>query len=386
MIIRRQIEKELKNLMLDYPVVTITGPRQSGKTTLAKIAFPDYTYCNLEIPDIRQLAQNDPHAFFNRFQCPIIIDEIQRVPELLSYIQGIVDTKQQNGLFLLTGSQQLQLNESVSQSLAGRTAMLTLLPFSISELGESGIKLSKEDYLYKGFFPRIYSQNQNPTKALRNYIQTYVERDLKLLLQIKNLNYFENFLKLLAGRVGQVINLNSLSNDVGVSSTTLKHWISILEASHIIYKLFPYFENFGKRVIKSPKIYFTDVGMVCYLLGIENPNQVNRDPLIGNIFENMVVLEAVKIRLNKGLDPNLFFYRDTNGNEVDLIINKRSKLYPVEIKSSMTFNDRFTKGIKYFQKSTPKANNGYLIYSGDLTYKSEFYEVLNYINTDKIFD
>lgn len=384
--IKRQIESELRKLMQEYPVVTITGPRQSGKTTLVKMVYPDYTYCNLEVPDIRQLAETDPRAFFNRFQFPLIIDEIQRVPELLSYIQGIVDETQENGMFLLTGSQQLQLNESVSQSLAGRTALLSLLPLSLDELTKAGFSLTRDEYLYKGFLPRVYDQNQNPSKAYRNYIQTYVERDLKQILALKNLNSFEVFLKLLAGRVGQIINLNSLSNDVGVSSTTLKHWLSILEASFIIFILNPYYENFGKRLIKSPKIYFTDVGVVSYLLGIENQEQVGRDPLIGNLFENMVVLELIKQRLNKGLDPNVYFFRDNNKKEVDLIFKQQNKLIPIEIKSAMTFNKNFVKGVSYFQKLSPKATRGYVIYSGDLVFDSDDYSVVNFVDAHSILE
>ena len=386
MFIKREIEKELLSLMEDYPVVTITGPRQSGKTTLAKTTFPGYNYCNLENPEIRQLAENDPNAFFTSFSQPLIIDEIQRVPQLLSFIQVIVDEKNKKGLFLLTGSHQQSLREAVSQSLAGRTALLRLLPFSIKELLSANIELNRDKLIYTGFLPGIYDNKLNPTKAYRNYFQTYVERDLRQLLQVKNLSNFENFIRLLAGRVGQILNLHSLSGDLGVSATTLTHWLSVLEASFLVFRLQPYFENFGKRLVKSPKLYFTDVGLVCYLLGIETPEQVTRDPLIGGLFENMVVLEAVKTRLNKGFDPNLFYFRDNNKNEVDLIYKKQRMLTPIEIKSAMTFNENLLKGIAYFQRTSNQAQKGYLVYSGDLTFERDNVHVINFKDVYKIFE
>jgi len=386
MFIKREIEKELLSLMEDYPVVTITGPRQSGKTTLAKTTFPGYNYCNLENPEIRQLAENDPNAFFASFSQPLIIDEIQRVPQLLSFIQVIVDEKNKKGLFLLTGSHQQSLREAVSQSLAGRTALLRLLPFSIKELLSANIELNRDKLIYTGFLPGIYDNKLNPTKAYRNYFQTYVERDLRQLLQVKNLSNFENFIRLLAGRVGQILNLHSLSGDMGVSATTLTHWLSVLEASFLVFRLQPYFENFGKRLVKSPKLYFTDVGLVCYLLGIETPEQVTRDPLIGGLFENMVVMEAVKTRLNKGLDPNLFYFRDNNKNEVDLIYKKQRMLTPIEIKSAMTFNEKLLKGIAYFQRTSNQAQKGYLVYSGDLTFERDNVHVINFKDVYKILE
>ncbi len=386
MFIKREIEKELLSLMEDYPVVTITGPRQSGKTTLAKTTFPGYNYCNLENPEIRQLAENDPNAFFTSFSQPLIIDEIQRVPQLLSFIQVIVDEKNKKGLFLLTGSHQQSLREAVSQSLAGRTALLRLLPFSIKELLSANIELNRDKLIYTGFLPGIYDNKLNPTKAYRNYFQTYVERDLRQLLQVKNLSNFENFIRLLAGRVGQILNLHALSGDLGVSATTLTHWLSVLEASFLVFRLQPYFENFGKRLVKSPKLYFTDVGLVCYLLGIETPEQVTRDPLIGGLFENMVVLEAVKTRLNKGFDPNLFYFRDNNKNEVDLIYKKQRMLTPIEIKSAMTFNEKLLKGIAYFQRTSNQAQKGYLVYSGDLTFERDNVHVINFKDVYKILE
>ena len=236
MLIKRAIQKELKALSQSYPVVTITGPRQAGKTTLAKMEFPNYLYCNLENPELRQLASDDPKAFFKQFPSPVIIDEIQRVPQLLSYIQSIVDEKDEKGMFILTGSHQVDLNQAITQSLAGRTALLHLLPLSIAELEEAGIVSERDEYIYKGFMPRIYKDNQNPTRAYRNYFQTYIERDVRQMINLKNLTQFEMFLKLLAGRIGQLINFNSLSNDIGISGATLKGWLSILEASFCYFQ------------------------------------------------------------------------------------------------------------------------------------------------------
>ena len=388
--ITRKITLQLIQAASDYPVVTIIGPRQSGKTTLAKLTFPDYQYCSLEDPDIRQFASSDPRAFLAQYHSFVIFDEIQRVPELLSYIQGIVDKENIKGQFILTGSHQLKLRADITQSLAGRTALLTLLPLSIDEvksfLSEHSIaEMSRDEFLFKGFFPRVYQDNLEPNRAYANYYQTYIERDIRQLINLKNLSLFEKFLKLLAGRVGQVVNLNSLSNDVGVSGTTLKEWLSVLEASFIIIKLEPYYENFGKRVIKSAKIYFIDTGLLAYLLDIESPNILGRDPLIGQIFENLVVLDAIKYRLNQGLSPNLYFFRDVQGLEVDLLFKQGSRLIPIEIKSSFTFNKVFAKGIKKFQQLTINADAGYIVYAGDFTPTTDNYQVLNFIDIEKIF-
>jgi predicted AAA+ superfamily ATPase len=370
--INRSIQPLLLELSATYPVITITGPRQAGKTTLAKMAFPDYNYCNLEHPEIRLLAQQDPKSFFMQFQAPVIIDEIQRVPELLSYIQVDVDNKGENGMYILTGSQQFNLSASISQSLAGRTALLTLLPFSLQELNQyENLDYSREQILFNGFLPRVYDQQQQPLMAYRNYLQTYVERDIRQLINIKDLHVFETFLRLLAGRVGQLVNYNSLASDTGVSSVTISNWLSVLEASFIIFKLNPYHENLGKRIIKSPKIFFIEPGLACYLLGIEEESQLSRDPLLGNLFENMVVMEAVKARYNKGLDANLYFYRDSNHYEIDLMWKKDGDLFPVEIKSALTWNESFTKNINWFKRNIPTSNKGCVVYGGELKFTTK---------------
>lgn len=381
----RDITDELISTALEYPVVTILGPRQAGKTTLAKQTFSGHRYCNLEHPEIRQLAIDDPNAFFKRFTGKLIIDEIQRVPELLSYIQVMVDEKEEKGQFILTGSHQLSLHESISQSLAGRTAILKLMPLSIRELQDNGCKFDHYNYMLHGFLPKIYKDRLNPSRYYSNYYETYVQRDVRALIKLKDLSNFEKFIKLLAGRVGQIINLSSLSNDVGVSSHTLKHWLSVLEASFIVVKIKPYYENFGKRVVKSAKIYFTDNGLLSYLLGIENTTQLQRDPLIGQMFENLVVTECLKSRYNQGKNPNLYYFRTDKGQEIDLLFKQGSQLIPIEIKSAMTFNKKFAKGIKYLQKITQSMNKGFILYAGDLEHESNDYFVLNYKKTDSIF-
>lgn len=365
MFIARDIEGELRTLLGEYPVVTILGPRQAGKTTLARTALKDFAYSNLEDPETREIAQNDPKAYLARFPDRVIIDEIQRVPELLSYIQIEVDEASANGRFVLTGSHQLGLREAVSQSLAGRTAILNLLPFTINELQNGGIEFERfEEYCFNGFLPRIYEQKQRPTTAYANYYQTYVERDVRQLIQLKDVSLFEKTLKLLAGRSGQVFDYSSLANDVGVDAATIRHWISILEASFLLFKLPPYFDNFGKRIIKSPKYYFTDVGLLCYLLGIREPEQITRDPLVGQIFENLVVIECLKNRYNKGLMADLYYFRDSNGNEVDLLIQSGRDLHAIEIKSAATFKMDRLKGIRRFRKLSDQVTSSHLVYAG----------------------
>ncbi len=384
--IERSIAQYLIELSSMYPVVTVTGPRQSGKTTLTKMVFPDYSYVSLENIDIRQFAETDPRGFLSSYSSPVIIDEIQRVPSLLSYIQTKVDENQDSGQYILTGSHQPLLGESVAQSLAGRTGLLQLLPFSINELKVAGIELSREEYLYKGFMPRLYNTKLNAQNLYKDYFATYIEKDIRQMLNIKNLSSFELFVKLLAGRVGQVVNLSSLTDEVAVSSTTLKQWLSVLEASFIVFQLPCYYENFGKRLIKNKKIYFTEPGLVAWLLGIKSPEQVMRDPLFGSIYENMVVVEALKTRLNQGQIPDLYFLRDSQGTEVDLIYRKsHDELIPIEIKSSMTWNKDFAKNIKKVQKLSDKFKCGYVVYSGDLTPTVENVSFINYKNLAGIF-
>ncbi|MPM18998.1 hypothetical protein SDC9_65416 [bioreactor metagenome] len=385
--INRAIQSQLLRLWESYPVVTITGPRQSGKTTLAQATFPDFRYVSLERPDIRRMAEADANAFLHSYPPPIIIDEIQRVPQLLSYIQVIVDESGKNGQYLLTGSHQPQLNAGVAQSLAGRTGLLRLLPLSIQELTEAGISLERDEYLFKGFMPRIYNNPLAPQTFYSDYFATYIDKDVRQMINVKNISAFETFIKLLAGRTGQLVNQSSLANDVGVSSNTIAEWISVLEASYIVFRLPCYYENFGKRLIKNQKLYFTEVGLVTWLLGIHDPAQVARDPLFGGLFENMVVVEAVKALLNAGLDPELIFFRDSAGNEVDLLFRKNhDRLVPVEIKGGMTWNKEFAANILKLRKLSPKFSDGFVIYGGDLTPEIDQIKFINFKNSAQIVD
>ena len=322
--IQRVIANKIKKSILQVPVVTIIGPRQAGKTTLVKELFPNYTYVNLEDRATRELAENDYIGFFKKYSEPMIIDEVQRVPELISAIQVKVDDdRRKNGRFILTGSHQPRLREAVAQSLAGRTTIHTLLPLSLEEIENDGKLEGLDDNLIRGFMPELYLDNaREPYLYYRDYLNTYIEKDLRQMLEIKNLNAFIRFMTLLAGRVGQVVNLSSMAGEVGLSSTTLGQWLSVLEDSFVVFRLQPYFSNISKRIIKSPKIYFVEPGLATYLLGIESSRQASRDPLRGNLFENIVVLEALKTRLNENKEPNLFYLRTEKGFEVDLIMKK----------------------------------------------------------------
>ena len=363
--IKRNITKELHLLLQEYPIVTVLGPRQAGKTTLVQHELPDYAYVSLEDPDERMLAAEDPRAFLRRFPDNTIFDEVQRVPTLLSYLQGIVDKEQKNGRFVLTGSHQLELRAAVAQSLAGRTGLLHLLPLSIEELRQAGLTFDGfEDYVVHGFLPRVHSQNQRPFRAYANYYQTYIERDVRQLIELKDVSLFEKFIKLLAGRVGQLMDYQALSNAVGVSAKTIKQWLSVLEASYVVVKLPPYFENFGKRVVKSPKYFFTDVGLLAYLLGLETPSQVLRDPLLGSIFENLVVIEVLKQRYNSGYDANLYFFRDSNGSEIDLLCKTSNGLVGIEIKAASTWHGKFAKQLVRFAAHSHPLNQSLVVYNG----------------------
>jgi predicted AAA+ superfamily ATPase len=368
----RFLSPYIQRLAKKYPVITLMGPRQSGKTTLVKAAFPHKPYVNMEDIENRSLATVDPKSFMERFSEGAIFDEIQKTPHLLSYIQVIVDASDKKGLFILTGSHQAELHGAVSQSLAGRTSLLRLLPLSLQELRTGHIDDSIEEIILRGGYPRVYKENLPIENAYSSYFQTYVERDVRDILQVKDILVFERFIKLLAGRVGQILNYASLAADVGVSAVTIREWISVLEATYIIVRLEPYFENFGKRVIKSPKVYFTDTGLVCYLLGIETKKQLTPDPLYGNLFENWMILELMKFRYNQGKDPHLYFYRDTTGKEVDLLFQQGSSLIPIEIKSGKTFSPTFLNGLKFFHAQAEKrAKGGAIIYGGTNSQKLE---------------
>jgi uncharacterized protein len=363
--ISRTLEPILKALAGQYPVVTVTGPRQSGKTTLCRSAFPGKPYVNLESPDVREFARSDPRGFLSTYPAGAILDEIQRVPQLLSYLQPLVDERNEPGLFILTGSQQFEVMTTITQSLAGRTALLKLLPLSMEELHGAGFRLDVDRLLLTGFYPRIHADGLPTTQALGDYVETYVERDIRQLTAVKDLALFEKFVRLCAGRAGQLLNLQSLGNDVGVSHTTARNWLTLLEASYVIFLLQPWYTNISKRQIKAPKLYFYDVGLVSYLLGAENELHISRHPLKGNLFENLVVIEALKYRYHRGKRNNLHFWRDGKGNEVDLVIEAGPDVIPVEIKSGATVAEDFFKGLNLFAARLPQPPPAsYLVYGG----------------------
>lgn len=362
---RRTAEKHLKELSRQFPSVTIVGPRQSGKTTLARMAFPNYAYVSLEDPDIRRFAGEDPRGFLESYPAPLIIDEIQRVPDLPSYLQGVLDKSRRNGQYILTGSHQPQLKAEISQSLAGRTALLKLLPPTFEELHGAGVRQKRADWVWKGFMPRLYDRDMDARLLYKSYFETYVQRDVQQLVNVREQSKFELFIRLLAGRVGQVANLQSLSGEIGVSAVTLGSWLSVLEASYIVFRLPPYYRNLGKRLVKSPKIFFSEVGLAAYLLGIQNAGQVEQHPLFGNLFENMVVADRLKRKLNLGQEPNLYYYRDARQMEVDLVEEDGGKLSAFEIKSSHTPSENFTDNLARLRAMTADVQSCSVIYSGE---------------------
>ena len=386
----RKIAEELENAMREYPSVTLFGPRQCGKTTLARELFSNYSYANLEDTQIRLLAQTDPEEFFEKYPEPVIIDEIQRVPELLSSVQVRIDKNHKAGSYLITGSQQVPLKKAVAQSLAGRTLILSMLPLSLEELAKANIDLDRDTQLVSGCMPFLYKEKGHaPSDYYKSYIDTYLERDIAGIGAVQDLVKFRMFLKLLAGRTGQLVNNSALSCEVGVSSTTIASWLSILEASHIIFKLLPWYTSRTSQVVKTPKVYFCDTGIVASLLGIETPEQMSRDPLLGNIFENLVVLEALKSRLNNVASQNLYFFRNSNGLEVDLIQKNGNELSLFEIKSGKALDKNFLRGMKAFRTHYPQTQKagklGTVIYSGESFPSFENAAFMNYKNTAALF-
>ncbi len=363
--IKRELEEKLKEYSHSFPVILINGPRQSGKTTLSQMVFKNKPYVLLETPDLLTYAQTDPRSFLNDYPEGAILDEIQKAPELMSYIMGIVDKRKDAGLYILTGSQNVLLLKTVKQSLAGRVGVLDLLPLSIYELPIE----SRKDYqnlIFTGGYPKIWSENLNPTDTLRSYNRTYLDRDIKDIINIKNLTLFQAFLKACASRVGTVLNLTSIGNDTGVSHTTIKEWLSVLQATNAVYLLPSYSDNRNKMLIKTPRIYFYDTGLVCYLLGILTKQVLSRDPLYGKLFENLVISEILKYFYNQGLDAPVSFYREKNGYEIDLIIEINRGLILVEIKSGMTFAVDWTKNLETFDSRTKKPITGrFIIYGGE---------------------
>ncbi len=371
--IKRAIAKKILEYYKQYPIISLIGPRQSGKTTLVRDIFPKKPYVNLEDIENREFAQNDPKGFLAQHNDGAIIDEVQRVPELLSYIQVIVDEKKKNGLYVLTGSQNFLLMEKISQSLAGRTAIFKLLPFSMGELYSAKIKFGAvkiDNLLLKGFYPKLFGKKIDIAGYYANYIQTYVERDVRLIKNITNLSQFKKFLNLCAARTGQLLNVSSLAEDCGINHKTAQSWLSILEASFIIYLLRPHYKNYKKRVVKMPKIYFYDTGLLCSLLGLTNEKQLKNHHLKGNIFESFVVSEFIKYQYNRGMEPNVYFWRNKTGNEIDLLIESPDKLTPIEIKLGQTITSDYFKGLNYYNNlSHGNPNDSCVIYGGELKQK-----------------
>lgn len=364
--IERTLAGYIRKASKSYGVVTITGPRQSGKTTLAKSMFPAHVYRNLEAEDVLLAARSDPRAFLENGTSNMIIDEVQHFPQLLTYIQEMTDARKTKGQFILTGSNQPALSAAVSESLAGRTGLCCLMPLSIDELRKAGLdKAARDELMFNGFMPRLYDDTIDPSMLYRDYFQTYVQRDVRQLVNVQDLGTFTTFVRLLAGRVGQLLNKESLARDVGISVPTVTKWLNVLEASYVIYRLRPYYSNFGKRQIKASKVYFTETGLASYLIGIRDPSQLYSHPLVGQIFENMVVMEAVKHRLNCGEECDLWFYRNSSGSiEIDLLIESGARLYPREIKSSSTYSEKMGSGLRAFSSLASNVEKPLVVYSG----------------------
>lgn len=367
-----------------FPVITITGPRQSGKTTLIRNQFSDLPYYSLENLDVLSYADNDPIAFLNQNDAGMILDEVHNCPKLLSYIQGIVDDNPTRR-FVLSGSSQFAMLKKVSQSLAGRTAVFELLPLSYAEIRDTVANVPIDTLLFDGFYPAIHSGRNIARFLYPAYMKTYLDKDVRDLLKIKDMMQFHTFVRLCAGRIASLFNASELANEVGVSANTITSWLSVLQASYIIMLLPPYHENLSKRLVKTPKLYFMDTGLACYLLGIESPEQLSRDKMRGALFENFIVIEALKQRFNQGKESNLYFYRDSHHNEVDLLLKRNSGLYGIEIKSSMTYHTDFEKALRQLDSWVkPCVEGKAVVYSGSLENTVGDIKLLNYSHLDDI--
>jgi len=383
------ITRDISAVMLEmykyFPVLTMTGPRQSGKTTLLRKVFKELPYYSLENLDIRHFALNDPVGFLNQHPEGMILDEVQNTPDLLSYIQGLVDQDPEKR-FVLSGSSQFSVIIKITQSLAGRTGILELMPLSYNEIKSKADNKSIDEVLLTGFYPTLYSGKNIPSLFYPSYVKTYLERDVRNLLQIKDIMQFQVFLKLCAGRIGSLFNASELSGEVGVSVNTIKSWLSVLQASYIIKLLPPFYENISKRLTKTPKLYFYDTGLACYLLDIETEQQLSRDKMRGHLFENFVIMEALKERYNHGKESNLFFYRDSNDVEVDLLLKKGNEYCAIEIKSSQTYHPDFEAGIKSLGKVlNNRLTDKAVIYAGDFENDTAEIQLLNYKNMGRLF-
>lgn len=350
-----------------YPVVALTGPRQSGKSTLVKHVFKDKPYVSLEDIETREYAQGDPKAFLAQFSKGAVLDEVQRVPTIFSYLQTVVDTNREPGLFILTGSQQFGLYQHITQSLAGRVASVVLLPFTYDELQRAEMApKTLEGLIVKGLYPPVFDRSLDASIWYSNYVRTYIERDVRQMIQVRDLSTFQRFVRMCAARTGQLLNLSSLANDCGITHNTAKSWISTMEASFLLYLLKPHFRNFNKRLVKTPKLYFLDPGLAAWLVGIQKPEQLLTHPARGALFETFVVAELLKRRFNGGLEPNIYFWRDRTGNEIDVVIDNGTALTPLEIKSGKTVVPDFFSVFKRWESITGMhGQKGWLIYGGE---------------------
>ena len=384
--IEREIAGQLASLFQQYPIVTVTGPRQSGKTTLCRQVFPELSHVNLEQPDRREFAENDPRGFLAQLGTGAIIDEVQRVPDLLSYLQVIVDDDGRNSLYVLTGSEQFGLRKAVSQSLAGRTALLRLLPFSLSELKKMGSNDDIDEMLFSGFYPRIHDRGLDPRQALGDYFEAYIERDVSRLANVRESVGFRTFVRLCAGRIGQLLNLSSLSSQTGVARQTVADWLTVLEASYIAFRLEPYHANIRKRLVKSPKLYFYDVGLASYLLGIQSADQIATHPLRGQLFENAVVVEALKHRFNRGQRNNLSFFRDSNQLECDLFYETGHGIGAIEIKAGSTISSSYFKSLNRVAELIPEVKAKAVVYGGSERQSRTDGEVVPFSGLDGVLE
>lgn len=380
--IARSIHETICEKAGKFPVLVLTGVRQCGKSTLLKSSFPDYTYVSLEDPDIRTFASDDPRGFLNRYSTHTIIDEAQQVPELFSYIQTIVDANNECGQFILSGSHNFLLMQSVSQSLAGRACILELEPLSAKELNEAGLLPDVDNFLIKGGFPRLYDKKISPKEFFTSYTQTYVERDIRILRNISNSATFTRFLKLCATRAGAVLNVTSLAQDCSINVATANSWLSILEASYVVFRLQPYYRNYAKRLVKSPKLYFNDTGLLCHLLNIHTKDSLFNSGLRGNIFENMVIGEFIKKCNFCGEKPQIYYWRDSNQNEIDLLVENDGGLFAYEIKSAETMNSKFYEALeKLMERADIPSDHAAVIYDGEASFRGN---KRNFIRWDEI--
>jgi hypothetical protein len=383
----RQLGSKILDLSSKLPIVLVTGPRQSGKTTLLKYLFPKLTYVSLEDPDIRSFAQDDPRGFLTTYKSPVILDEVQQVPNLFSYLQTTVDNLNLPGQFILSGSQNFLLLEKASQSLAGRVGIVNLLPLTFNELEEAKLLPDNpETAMLYGFYPRIWDKKLTPADWYPSYIQTYLERDIRQIKEITNLSLFQKFLRLCAGRTGQILNLSSLGVDLGISHNTVRSWLSVLEASFIIFLLKPYFANINKRLIKTPKLYFFDIGLACSLLSINTPDQITTHPLKGALFETLIASEIQKIWFHQGSFPQHYFLQDKQGHEIDYLAQSEKGLTAIEIKSGQTVSSQYFSNLTYWQKTNLiSKEQSFVIFAGKQNHRYQQNQVIPWNKTSHIF-